>query len=402
MVPLPSSSSNVGLTPESISSGKPVTINYKSSDYNGITSTAVVTIPSTRITGINLPVLSVEKQSAGLVGIGGNPDQGVFGFGYTSLSDHHTSVPAIDALYNGGVIPKNEISIQLCPYEMLSKSSINIGSTDVTPKCGTNGKSVAWIQSPSDDQFTVNIKSILVNGKQVELPEEFQKNQGKNGRILYSYIHTCFVYMRFPETVVAALVDAIVGSNAITVKKTKSEHKRKLSETEIEKVFWENRLILKSKLNINWGRLPSLTITMFAENPVTDDNRDSVVTIKLGPKDYLHKYDSKHARFTVKAGPNDKAVLGIPFMTRLRLIFDQTHKRIGFGPGCGCETATDGYPIISNNDQVLWPSSHVRLPKQPSGSSSGRTSTLRRSFSRLGSIRRSSRRSKVSYEKLED
>ncbi|OAJ43366.1 hypothetical protein BDEG_26733 [Batrachochytrium dendrobatidis JEL423] len=402
MVPLPSSSNNVGSTPESISSGKPVTIKYKGNEYRGISSTAVVTIPSTRITGINLPVLSVEKQSAGLVGIGGNPDQGVFGFGYSSLSNHHSRVTAIDALYNGGVIPKNEVSIQLCPYKMLSKSSINIGSTDVTPKCGTDGKSVAWVQSPSDDQFTVNIKNILVNGKQVKLPEEFQKNQGKNGRILYSYIHTCFVYMYFPRVVVAALVDAIVGSNAITVKKTKSEHKHKLSETEIEKVFWENRLILKSKLNINWGRLPSLTITMFAQNPVTDANRNSVVTIKLGPRDYLQRVNSKESRFTVKAGPNDKAVLGIPFMNRLLLTFDRTHKRIGFGPGCGCETATDGYPIISNNDQVLWPL--TQLPKQPSGSSSGDTSTLRRSFSRFGStlrdsIRRSSRRLKFNYKK---
>ncbi|KAJ8322462.1 hypothetical protein O5D80_000005 [Batrachochytrium dendrobatidis] len=403
MVPLPSSSSNVGSTPESISSGKPVTIKYKGKEYRGISSTAVVTIPGTRIAGINLPVIAVKKQSASLVGIGGNPDQGVFGIGYSSLSDHHSRVTAIDALYNGGVITNNEVGLELCPYKMLSKSSINIGNMEVTAKCGTDGRSVAWIQSPSDDQFTVNIKNILVNGKQVELPAEFQKKV-ENGRALYSYIHTCLLYMYFPRVVVATLISAIVGSDAITVKKTKSEHKHKLSETEIEKVFWENRLILKSKLNINWGRLPSLTITMFAENPVTDDNRNSVVTIKLGPRDYLQRVNSKESRFTVKAGPNDKAVLGIPFMNRLLLTFDRTHKRIGFGPGCGCETATDGYPIISNNDQVLWSPSHVRLPKQPSGSSSGDTSTLRRSFSRFGStlrdsIRRSSRRLKFNYKK---
>ncbi|KAK5671158.1 hypothetical protein QVD99_002919 [Batrachochytrium dendrobatidis] len=375
IVPLPSSSSNVGSTPESISSGKPVTINYKSSDYNGITSTVSVTIPGTRITGINLPVLSVKKQSADSVGIHPKFD-GVFGLGYTSLSKHHTSVPAIDALYNGGVIPNNEVSIQLCPYGMLSDSFINIGNTDVTAKCGTDGRSVAWVRSPSDDHFFINIKSILVDDEEVELPEEFQKKERKNGHTLYSIIETCFTYMRFPETVVDTLADAILDSDAITVKKTKSEHKRKLSETEIDEIFLENSLMPKSTYNIDWERLPTLTITMHAETPVTDDNRNSVVAIKLGPRDYIQRYDSKNFMFTVQAGSDDNAILGIPFMTQLGLTFDRTHKRVGFGPGCGCETATDGYPTISNSYQVLWPSS--QLPKQPSTSGSSGTFIRRR------------------------
>ncbi|OAJ39300.1 hypothetical protein BDEG_23161 [Batrachochytrium dendrobatidis JEL423] len=103
---------------------------------------------------------------------------------------------------------------------------------------------------------------------------------------------------------------------------------------------------------------------MFAQNPVTDENRNSVVEITLGPRDYMQ------ILFAVQAGSDYYAVLGIPFMTRLGLTFDRAHKRIGFGPGCGCEVATDGYPIISNNDQVLWPLSHVRLPEQPSTSGS--------------------------------
>ncbi|OAJ43360.1 hypothetical protein BDEG_26727 [Batrachochytrium dendrobatidis JEL423] len=265
IVPLPGSKNNIGLDILSITSGRHVTINYKGKEYRGIDFTATVTIPGTSITGIGLPVVAVKKQSPDSVGISPNFD-GVFGIGYPSLSKRRPQTTVLDVLYNDGVISNNEIGLQLCPYGMRSKSFINIGNTDVTPKCGTDGKSVAWVQSPSDDRHTVNIKSILIDGKQVNLPEEFQKRV-KDGRILYSYIHTCFVYMYFPEVVVAALVDAIVGSNAITVKKTKSEHKHKLSETEIEKVFWENRLILKSKLNIDWSKLPSLSITMFAQTP---------------------------------------------------------------------------------------------------------------------------------------
>ncbi|KAK6091605.1 hypothetical protein MT418_8499 [Batrachochytrium dendrobatidis] len=279
----------------------------------------------------------------------------------------------MDVLYNHDVIPSNEVGIQLCPYDMTSDSFINIGNTDVTAKCGTNGKSVAWVKSPSADYFTVNIKSILVNGKRVELPAEFQKRV-EHGRTLYSVVETCFRYMYFPKVVVAALVDAIVDSNAITLKRIKL--KRKLYPEEIDDVFWKDGLMAESSFSIEWDRLPTLSITIFAENPVAVENRNSVVAIKLGPRDYIQRYDSKNFEFAVQAGSNDKATLGMSFMTRLTMTFDRRHKRIGFGPGCGCETATDGYPTISNGYQVLWPL--PRLPEQPSTSSSDGTFIRRR------------------------
>ncbi|KAJ1339509.1 hypothetical protein BSLG_005868 [Batrachochytrium salamandrivorans] len=93
----------------------------------------------------------------------------------------------------------------------------------------------------------------------------------------------------FPEVVVAALIDAILDSGAITV-------------------------------NIN------------------------IFSDKLGK-----------LVFAIKAGSNDNAILGIPFMAQLGLTFDRAHKRIGFGAGCGCKVATRKYPTISNGYRVLWP-----------------------------------------------
>ncbi|KAJ8329291.1 hypothetical protein O5D80_002507 [Batrachochytrium dendrobatidis] len=63
-------------------------------------------------------------------------------------------------------------------------------------------------------------------------------------------------------------------------------------------------------------------------------------------------------------------------MTRLGLVFDRKHARIGFGPGCGCKVVTDGYPIISDGDRVLW--SPSQFPEQPSGSGSDGTFIRRR------------------------
>ncbi|KAK6098492.1 hypothetical protein MT418_8433 [Batrachochytrium dendrobatidis] len=404
IVPLPSSSNDVGLAIQSISSGEPVNIKYKDKEYKGVTSTAAVTIPGTAITGINLPVLAVEKQSADSVGI--DPDfDGVFGIGHFSLSKHHSPITAMDSLYSNNVIPNNEIGIQLCPSDLFEQSFINIGNTEITAKCGTDGRSVAWVNSPTNDHHTVNIKSILVNDEQVDLPEEFQKTV-KDGHILYSHVETCSKYMHFPQTVVTALVNAIVDSGAITIWDAKS--RRKLNPEEIDDIFWKHRLMSESNFNIDWRKLPTFTIVMYAQTPVTDDNRDSVVKIKLGPKDYIQKVNLgkfKRYLFAVKVGSNDKAILGIPFMTQLELTFDLQNTRIGFGPGCGCETASNRYPTISNNDQVLWPL--PQLPEQPSTSSSDGRSGLRRSFSRLGSIRRSSARrgskhSKFNYKKFGD
>ncbi|KAJ8326157.1 hypothetical protein O5D80_002566 [Batrachochytrium dendrobatidis] len=343
IVPLPSSSNNIGSTPESISSG---------------------------ITDINLPVIAVEKQSADSVGIHPKFD-GVFGLGYTSLSKHHSQTTAMDTLYNGGVIPNNEIGLQLCPSDILHESFINIGNTDVTAKCETDGRSVAWVNSPTTDRHTVNIKSILVNGEQVELPEEFQKTIMENGRTLYSYLQTCFLHMRFPEVVVTALVDAIVDSGAITV--NINIFSDKLGKVMVKKIFSQNYAMLESGFDIDWGKLPTLSITMFAQTPVTDANCNSVVTIKLGSKDYIQRVDSKNFAFAIKAGPNDNVILGIPFMAQLGLTFDRAHKRIGFGAGCGCEVATSKYPTISNGYRVLWPLPRVRLPEQPSTSGSSGT-----------------------------
>ncbi|OAJ43372.1 hypothetical protein BDEG_26739 [Batrachochytrium dendrobatidis JEL423] len=355
VVPLPSSSNDVGLTPQHTPSGEPVTIDYKGDEYNGFSSTATVTIPGTRIAGINLPVLAVQKQSPDSVGISSKFD-GIFGLGYPSLSNHHPPATAMDALYTNDVIPNNEIGLQLCPYEMTSNSFINIGNTDVTAKCGTDGTSVAWVQSPSDNQFSVNIKSILVNDEPVDLPEEFQKKV-ENGRTLYSSVETCFLHMRFPEAVVEA---------------------DKLGKVMVKKIFSQNYAMLESGFDIDWGKLPTLSITMFAQNPVTDANCNSVVTIKLGPKDYIQRAGSKNCKFAIKAGSNDNAVLGIPFMAQLGLTFDLQNKRIGLGPGCGCKVSTDGYPTISNGYRVLWPLPRVRLPEQPSTSSSEGTFIRRR------------------------
>ncbi|KAJ8329283.1 hypothetical protein O5D80_002499 [Batrachochytrium dendrobatidis] len=397
IVPLSSSSSDIGLAIQSITSGKTVTINYKGEEYSGFSSTAVVTIPGTSITGVNLPAILVEKKSPDLIGIGGKLKQGVFGFGYTLLSNHHSRITAMDALYNGGIIPSNEISIQLCSYDMLQQSSINIGNTDVTAKCGTDGKSVAWVQSPIADEFTVNIKSILVNDKPVDLPAEFQQVV-EDGRTLYSVIHTCFTYICLPEIVVTMLIDAILDSDCITVKKAMFSNNH-LGKRRIKKRLRKNYLMFEPNYNIDWSKLPTVSIVMFSQNPVTDENSNSVVTIKLGPKDYMQRIDSKHVRFAVKICSSDYATLGIQFMIRLGLTFDLQNARIGFGPGCGCEVSTDGYPIISNGDRVLW--SPSQLPEQPSTSSSDGTSTLRRSLSRLGSTLRGSKHSKPNYEKFD-
>ncbi|KAJ8324311.1 hypothetical protein O5D80_002492 [Batrachochytrium dendrobatidis] len=71
----------------------------------------------------------------------------------------------------------------------------------------------------------------------------------ENGRTLYSSVETCFLYMRFPEVVVAAFVDAILDSGAITV--NINIFSDKLGKVMVKKIFSQNYAMLESGFDID-------------------------------------------------------------------------------------------------------------------------------------------------------
>ncbi|KAJ8331124.1 hypothetical protein QVD99_005825 [Batrachochytrium dendrobatidis] len=304
-----------------------------------------VFIPETGIPAVDAPIVGIFKQATEPALLDGQGRQAVFGLAYPSLAYYHTTPATImDAWYEGRFIPNNEVGVELCPYKLSKKSHIDIGSTEVVPKCGTDGNPIAWVESPTNDRFTVSIKEILVNSMPVELPDDFQKKR-EGESISYSYIDTCATKVEFPYEVVDKLISAIVKSHAFVPK---------LDTPSISKFFWSGYPMTKSDFIIIWSRLPTLSIVMNANNPEKAEGSQSTVKVTLGPRDYMQQVGENAHAFSVSVGSDKLVVLGVPFMTRLRVVLDRAHKRIGFGPGCGCEKSKDGHPTIQNEFNKIW------------------------------------------------
>ncbi|OAJ36400.1 hypothetical protein BDEG_20578 [Batrachochytrium dendrobatidis JEL423] len=319
--------------------------------YDGVTAweghgfLATVRIQKTSIIVKNAPVIGIFKQSTDSPLIDGNIEQGILGLAYPSLAEYKATPPTVmDALYDSKAISNNEVGLHLCPYELSKKSYIDIGNTNLAPKCGTNGNPITWIYSPTQDYFTVDIKSILINGNPVTLPNEFQVKTPGDKMHPFSIIDTCTTTMDLPHEVVAILIDEIVGSDAF---------EPKLDDHTALIFFWERYIIKKSHYTINWKKLPVLSFVM-STGVSNSESDSSIVKITLGPKDYIQKISSTKYLFSVSAGSNKNAVLGTSFMARLKFVLDREHVRIGLGPGCGCEKSKDGYPTIEDENKVLW------------------------------------------------
>ncbi|OAJ45155.1 hypothetical protein BDEG_28316 [Batrachochytrium dendrobatidis JEL423] len=346
IVPLSTLNNYRGPTLPDTKRGEPVSGSYGSgATWKGYGFLATVNIPDTGIIATNSPTVGIYQQSIEPTVISGEPRQGVFGFAYPSLSYYHTSPESVmDAWYKSKTILKNQVATQLCPYGLSEKSYIDIGNTDSTKKCGTNGESVAWVYSPSLDFFTVSIRNILVNDRPVTLPVAFKENEFQQNS--FSYIDTCSRSIRLPHLVLDGLIGAITASRAF---------QPPLTTMETLAFFWQRDVIDTLKYTIDWKKLPTLSFVLDTGVPKKKKGSYSTVKITLGPKDYLQQIGPNQYLFSVGFGSETSITLGIPFMTRLKVVFDREGGRIGFGPGCGCDTPTDGYPTIMNERKVLWP-----------------------------------------------
>ncbi|KAK5673537.1 hypothetical protein QVD99_000978 [Batrachochytrium dendrobatidis] len=347
IVPLPNLNNYQGPTLSYPEHADAVTLKYDggaSAKGHGFLTT--VSIPETTISIKSAPVVGISEQSENPVIIDGNPNQGVFSFAYPSIAMYHAKPPTImDAIYESGAVPNNEVAMELCPYGLSEKSYIDIGNTETDPKCDTDGQPVIWVQSPSRDRFTVNIKEIRIDNKARGLPSEFQVKESEDIWHPYSFISTCSKYISLPRKIVDKLIRAIGKSGAF---------KPKLTKDDIKKFFEKKQIIKVPDHIIDWKKLPKLSFVMYTETSKTGKASRSSVEITLGGRDYIQQVGAGEYQFFVDVGRNKRVVLGTPFMLRMRVVFDRTNQRIGFGPGCGCENSADGYPIISSNSQVLW------------------------------------------------
>ncbi|EGF82009.1 hypothetical protein BATDEDRAFT_87177 [Batrachochytrium dendrobatidis JAM81] len=319
---------------------------FDGSFWKGVSFTATVSIPKTSISTTDAPVIGIYQQSTRSLVLNDQWNHGILGIAYPSLTHSKITSGAtiIDSFYTSGSIKKNEVAFELCSYELSKQSYIDIGNTGTVSKCGTDGSPVVWVETPILNFLTVNIKSIWINHQKVQLPSTFQYNPS-GGITLFSFIDTCAAKILLPRILVMELVNEMIKSRAFQPRPNLQE---------LKLFYFQDYTMKLKEFTIDWKKLPTISFLMSTGTAALQKNPSSIVNITLGPKDYLQKAGPKEYVFAVGIGSDQNAILGISFMTRLRIVLDRKNGLVGFGPGCGCEATTDGYPVIANEHGELW------------------------------------------------
>ncbi|KAI8918073.1 aspartic peptidase domain-containing protein [Entophlyctis helioformis] len=309
--------------------------------WSGYGTQTTIGVTGTSILANNAPLAVITDQSADPIfvkGAGSPNQQGLLGIGYPMLSQF-SFVPetVVDAWHASGTLRKNEVAFHACPYNQIQDSYIDFGNDDPTYECNPSGVPIAWAKCPVKSYFTLDIRNISVSGKQVTLPSQFQTIEPRlyGGNVkAWSIIDSCSSLLRIPTVVNNALKAAVKSSGAMPTAMTSTQVDSFLAAT----TSYTISTLLK------WNKLPNITFDIVSDEMVNGTSR--VFSIVLGGRQYIQCDNDGYCAYLVTGGTETYATLGIPVFSNLHIVFDRTNARVGFAPGCGCTTATDGYPKI--------------------------------------------------------
>ncbi|KAI8918072.1 aspartic peptidase domain-containing protein [Entophlyctis helioformis] len=305
--------------------------------WSGYGTQTTIGVTGTSILANNAPLAVITDQSADPIfvkGAGSPNQQGLLGIGYPMLSQF-SFVPetVVDAWHASGTLRKNEVAFHACPYNQIQDSYIDFGNDDPTYECNPSGVPIAWAKCPVKSYFTLDIRNISVSGKQVTLPSQFQTIEP---RLYGGNVKACFLAATTSYTISTLL---------------------------------------------KWNKLPNITFDIVSDEMVNGTSR--VFSIVLGGRQYIQCDNDGYCAYLVTGGTETYATLGIPVFSNLHIVFDRTNARVGFAPGCGCTTATDGYPKIQWNGTTVtadWAkatqTSSATSAGTPSATPSGPTGTV--------------------------
>ncbi|KAJ8327011.1 hypothetical protein QVD99_005121 [Batrachochytrium dendrobatidis] len=321
----------------------------------GFQGTARVT--GTNITTSNAPVIGMFQQTTNPIYTTGDVTQGLLGIAYPSLASYRvTPSTVIDAWVASGTMPKNEIAFHACPYSMINQSYVDFGNTDPSYKCSSNGVPVVWAYSPARTYFTLDIRAISVNSVPVTLPSTFQNVMGYNK---WSFIDSCTSVIVLPGAVITTLVNAIRSSGGLPSDLASSSY---LSD------FLAGNIGVKPAQPFQWSKLPSVSFDITSDQTISG-SQNATFKITLGARQYIQPNVNGYYQMIIQVGSDAYANLGIPFFSNLNVVLDRANARVGFSQGCGCDTATDGYPIIQDANGMTW-TAGISIPyTTPTGTS---------------------------------
>ncbi|OAJ36958.1 hypothetical protein BDEG_21053 [Batrachochytrium dendrobatidis JEL423] len=306
----------------------------------GFQGTARVT--GTNITASNAPVIGMFRQTTNPIYTTGDVTQGLLGIAYPSLASYRvTPSTVVDAWVASGTMPKNEIAFHACPYSMTNQSYVDFGNDDPSYKCSSNGVPVVWAYSPARTYFTIDVRAISIDSVPVTLPQTFQNGIGYNK---WSLVDSCTSVMILPGSVITALVNAIQSSGGLPSDLASSPH---LSN------FLSGSIGIRPVQPFQWSKLPSISFDITSDQ-IRPGGQNATFKITLGARQYIQPNANGYFAMIARSGGERYANLGIPLFSNLNVVLDRANARVGFSQGCGCDTATDGYPIIQDANGRVW------------------------------------------------
>lgn len=224
---------------------------------------------------------------------------------------------------------------------MTNQSYVDFGNDDPSYKCSSNGVPVVWAYSPARTYFTIDVRAISIDSVPVTLPQTFQNGIGYNK---WSLVDSCTSVMILPGSVITALVNAIQSSGGLPSDLASSPH---LSN------FLSGSIGIRPVQPFQWSKLPSISFDITSDQ-IRPGGQNATFKITLGARQYIQPNANGYFAMIARSGGERYANLGIPLFSNLNVVLDRANARVGFSQGCGCDTATDGYPIIQDANGRVW------------------------------------------------
>jgi hypothetical protein len=263
------------------------------------------------------PVFLMNMQSTNPLFSNGIEYDGLMGFAYPVLSKATTEPRTVmDAFYQSKVFQKNQVAFHGCPYDRVQHAWMDIGNETPFNGCGDVPVTISL-----SEKFYINIELQKVHVNNVPF-----NVSTSSLRILDS----CSSIIFMDPTIVTNLKKQIYMSGGLANWFNTSTYR--------DSFFDAARMINVPSDTFDYNLLPSITFD------ILDPKTEGVLSLVLGPRQYLQRDLNDYYYFLVKAS-GTMSILGLPFFSAYHILLDREEGTLTFRQGCLCNS-TDGYPKI--------------------------------------------------------
>ncbi|KAL2911656.1 hypothetical protein HK105_208864 [Polyrhizophydium stewartii] len=182
---------------------------YGTGNWTGFGTTASIALSSSSTAASNAPVIVISSQTSPEV-VSDQNIQGRLGLAPAATALYVTSPPTVlDALVASGSINTTNVGIRTCYVDNSYNSFFEIGPSGLSSQCEAADPKIAWINSPVQSSFALNVRTISVGGVPVQLSPSFQANGA------WPKIETCENYILLPTEAFAAFKNAIIANGGM-------------------------------------------------------------------------------------------------------------------------------------------------------------------------------------------